>query len=46
MKASAAATRDSLDVALEALDSLNAQGKLIGVIRHVDAVNERIPVQS
>ena len=36
---------DSLDVALDALDSLNAQGKLIGVISHVDAVKERIPVQ-
>lgn len=36
---------DSLDVALDALDSLNAQGKLIGVISHVEAVKERIPVQ-
>ncbi len=36
---------DSLDVALDALDSLNAQGKLIGIISHVDAVKERIPVQ-
>lgn len=36
---------DSLDVALDALDSLNAQGKLIGVISHVDAVKQRIPVQ-
>lgn len=36
---------DSLDIALDALDSLNAQGKLIGVISHVDAVKERIPVQ-
>ncbi len=36
---------DSLDVALNALDSLNAQGKLIGIISHVDAVKERIPVQ-
>ncbi len=36
---------DSLHVALDALDSLNAQGKLICVISHVDAVKERIPVQ-
>ena len=36
---------DSLDVALDALDSLNAHGKLIGVISHVEAVKERIPVQ-
>ena len=36
---------DALDVALDALDTLNAQGKLIGVISHVDAVKERIPVQ-
>ena len=36
---------DALDLALDALDSLNAQGKLIGVISHVEAVKERIPVQ-
>ena len=36
---------DSLDLALDALDGLNAEGKLIGVISHVDAVKERIPVQ-
>ena len=36
---------DALDLALDALDSLNAEGKLIGVISHVDAVKERIPVQ-
>ena len=35
----------ALDVALDALDGLNAQGKLIGVISHVEAVKERIPVQ-
>ncbi|QOW18622.1 hypothetical protein INQ41_07845 [Lysobacter ciconiae] len=32
---------DSLDVALDALDSLNAQGKLIGVISDVDAGGAR-----
>ncbi|GAB2612270.1 AAA family ATPase [Novilysobacter erysipheiresistens] len=36
---------DSLQVALDALDNLNARGKLIGVISHVDAVKERMPVQ-
>jgi len=35
----------ALDIALDALDGLNAQGKLIGVISHVEAVKERIPVQ-
>ncbi|GGO75669.1 nuclease SbcCD subunit C [Marinobacterium nitratireducens] len=36
---------DTLDVALDALDSLNASGKMIGVISHVEALKERIPVQ-
>lgn len=36
---------ETLDVALDALDSLNASGKMIGVISHVDALKERIPVQ-
>ncbi|MBT0728066.1 AAA family ATPase [Rosenbergiella australiborealis] len=35
----------TLDTALDALDSLNASGKMIGVISHVDAMKERIPVQ-
>lgn len=35
----------TLDVALDALDSLNASGKMIGVISHVEAMKERIPVQ-
>ena len=35
----------ALDIALDALDGLNAQGRLIGVISHVEAVKERIPVQ-
>ncbi|GGP18206.1 AAA family ATPase [Silvimonas iriomotensis] len=36
---------ETLDMALDALDSLNATGKMIGVISHVDALKERIPVQ-
>lgn len=35
----------TLDVALDALDSLNAIGKTIGVISHVEAMKERIPLQ-
>ena len=31
--------------ALDALDALNASGKTIGVISHVEAMKERIPVQ-
>ncbi len=37
--------RETLDVALDALDNLNASGKMIGVISHIDAMKERIPVQ-
>lgn len=36
---------DTLEVALNALDSLNASGKMIGVISHIEAMKERIPVQ-
>ncbi|MGD8106958.1 AAA family ATPase [Pantoea sp. FN0302] len=36
---------DTLDTALDALDALNASGKTIGVISHVEAMKERIPVQ-
>ncbi len=36
---------ETLDMALDALDSLNASGKMIGVISHVEAMKERIPVQ-
>ncbi|PCI60790.1 MAG: exonuclease SbcC [Gammaproteobacteria bacterium] len=36
---------DTLEVALNALDSLNASGKMIGVISHVDTMKERISVQ-
>lgn len=35
----------TLDIALDALDTLNASGKTIGVISHIDAMKERIPVQ-
>ena len=36
---------ETLDTALDALDALNASGKIIGVISHVAAMKERIPVQ-
>ena len=35
----------TLDTALDALDTLNASGKMIGVISHVEAMKDRIPVQ-
>jgi exonuclease SbcC len=36
---------DTLEIALTALDQLNASGKMIGVISHVEALKERIAVQ-
>lgn len=36
---------ETLDIALDALDTLNASGKMIGVISHVEGMKERIPVQ-
>ena len=36
---------DTLEIALSALDSLNASGKMIGVISHIDALKKRIDVQ-
>ena len=36
---------DTLDIALDALDTLNASGKMIGVISHVESLKERIPAQ-
>ncbi len=36
---------EALEVALAALDSLNAAGKTIGIISHVEALKERIPTQ-
>ena len=35
----------TLDIALDALDNLNASGKMIGIISHIDAIKERIQVQ-
>ena len=36
---------ETLDLALDTLDNLNASGKMIGVISHIDAMKERIPLQ-
>lgn len=36
---------ETLETALDALDNLNASGKTIGVISHVEALKERISVQ-
>jgi len=36
---------DTLEIALTAFDSLNASGKMIGIISHVEAMKERIPAQ-
>lgn len=36
---------ETLEMALTALDNLNADGKTIGIISHVEALKERIPVQ-
>ncbi|RDV00530.1 exonuclease subunit SbcC [Trinickia dinghuensis] len=36
---------DTLEIALDALDSLNASGKMIGVISHVEGLKERIATQ-
>ena len=36
---------ETLEIALTALDTLNASGKTIGVISHVESLKERIPVQ-
>jgi len=36
---------DTLEIALEALDTLNASGKMIGVISHVEGMKERIATQ-
>lgn len=36
---------DTLETALAALDTLNASGKMIGVISHVESLKERIPAQ-
>ncbi len=36
---------DTLDVAITALETLQSQGRNVGVISHVEAMKERIPVQ-
>jgi DNA repair protein SbcC/Rad50 len=36
---------DSLDLAIDALERLQAQGRTVGVISHVQAMTDRIPVQ-
>ncbi len=36
---------ETLEIALNALDNLNASGKIIGVISYVEALKERIPLQ-
>lgn len=36
---------DTLEIALTALDSLNASGKIIGIVSHVEALKERISAQ-
>lgn len=37
--------QETLETALNALDSLNASGKMVGVISHVETLKERIPTQ-
>jgi len=36
---------DTLEIALNALDTLNASGKMIGIISHVEGLKERIAAQ-
>ncbi|WP_448565423.1 SbcC/MukB-like Walker B domain-containing protein [Thalassotalea ganghwensis] len=36
---------DTLEIALDALDNLNASGKMIGVISHINTLKERIDTQ-
>ena len=36
---------DTLDIAISALESLQASGKMIGIISHVEALKERIHTQ-
>ena len=35
----------SLDLAIDALEALQSQGRTVGVISHVEAMKDRIPVQ-
>jgi len=36
---------ESLDLAIDALEALQAQGRMVGVISHVQAMKDRIPMQ-
>jgi exonuclease SbcC len=36
---------DALEMAINTFENLQEQGKIIGIISHVDALKERIPVQ-
>jgi exonuclease SbcC len=36
---------DSLEVAIDALERLQSEGRKVGVISHVEAMKDRIPVQ-
>ncbi|MBS0371177.1 MAG: AAA family ATPase [Proteobacteria bacterium] len=36
---------ETLDIALDALDTLNASGKMIGIISHVEGLKERVTAQ-
>jgi exonuclease SbcC len=36
---------ETLETVLDALDNLNASGKMIGIISHIEALKERIPTQ-
>jgi len=36
---------ESLDLAIDALEALQAQGRMVGVISHVQAMKDRIPIQ-
>ena len=37
--------QETLETALSALDSLNASGKMVGIISHVESLKERIPTR-
>ncbi|WP_257280947.1 AAA family ATPase [Endozoicomonas sp. ISHI1] len=37
--------QETLEVALDALDNLNASGKMVGVISHIESLKERIPTR-
>ncbi len=36
---------DTLDIALSALDCLQSNGRMVGIISHIDALKERIPMK-